>query len=267
MYRVLIVDDEPWVLKGILNTFKWDDFGFEVIADTTDPLLAYEMILKQQPDVVMTDIRMPELTGIDLMKLSREQGIKAEFIIISGAADFHYAQESIRLGCFDYMLKPLQFEEADTLLDRLSHHLGSAVLPQDDAVREVELKAGSLELSPLINENFKELLDYVNHHYEDDLVLRELSNKFYINYTYCCDLFQKVTKSTFTDYVTRLRMNKAEQILKESHLSIDEVSRIVGYKDCNYFNKVFKKWFGITSTSYRKNQVAPPKKNNGIEPS
>ncbi|NHN32880.1 response regulator transcription factor [Paenibacillus agricola] len=261
MYRVLIVDDEPWVLKGILNTFKWDDFGFQVIADTTDPVLAYEMILKQQPEVVMTDIRMPELTGIDLMKLSREQGVKAEFVIISGAADFHYAQESIRLGCFDYMLKPLQFAEADALLERLSLHLDATVLSINETAEESELQAGSSILSPSINENFKELLDYVNQHYEDELYLRELSNKFFINYTYCCDLFQKVTKSTFTDYVTRLRMNKAEQMLKESQLSIDEVSRIVGYKDCNYFNKVFKKWFGLTSTSYRKNQAAPWNKN------
>ncbi|MEK3914101.1 helix-turn-helix domain-containing protein [Paenibacillus sp. FSL H7-0331] len=252
MYRVLIVDDEPWVLKGILNTFRWDDFGFVVIADTTDPLLAYDTILKQQPDVVMTDIRMPELTGIDLMKLCREQGIKAEFIIISGAADFHYAQESIRLGCFDYMLKPLQFDAADALLERLSHHLESMHLPKEVAARELEPKAENAAPSPLINENFKQLLDYVNHHYEDELYLKELSHKFYINYTYCCDLFQKATKSTFNEFVTRLRMNKAEQLLKESHLSVHEVARTVGYKDCNYFNKVFKKWFGMTPTGYRK---------------
>lgn len=254
MYRVLIVDDEPWVLKGIINTFKWEEYGFEIIADTTDPLLAYETILQEQLDVVMTDIRMPELTGIDLMKLSRGKGIKAEFVIISGAADFHYAQESIRLGCFDYMLKPLQFKEADALLDRLSQHLELVIPPKDETVLEREAIVELPGLSLLINDNFKELLDYVNHHFEDELYLRELSHKFYINYTYCCDLFQKATKSTFTDYVIRLRMNRAEQLLKESDLSINEISGVVGYKDYNYFNRAFKKWFGITPTNYRKNR-------------
>lgn len=481
MYRVVIVDDEPWVLKGIRNTFKWEELGFQVIAETTDPLFAFEIIREQKPDVVMTDIRMPEISGIDLMRMSRKQGVCSEFIIISGVADFHYAQESMRLGCFDYLLKPLQFEEADALLERLFHHLEHACRHKDmellDAVQQEngvrikqllenrgfksksnhfhavfissgfkELLAQSLEwikdeehlvikadpnrvillmgcceskysfllkkveaanlqdrlvigVSKLsacsrdipklieeahmalqssfiysvggvfmnnvenrdvirksvrdicttihqhsgekvslllneipelfrkeragikevtffwnqlvsafghkhgegafpeelhfmdygalvnkfsdledlcmylkrfvkpneeamfqeqglpMNENFKELLEYVNAHYEDELQLKELANKFFINFTYCCDLFRKITNTTFTEYVTRLRMKKAEHLLKESNMTISEICEKVGYKDYYYFNKVFKKCNGITPSTYRKQQT------------
>jgi two-component system response regulator YesN len=248
MYRVLIVDDEPWVLRGIRNTFQWDNQGFEVIAETTDSLEAWDFIQASRPDVVMTDIRMPELSGIDLMKRSREAGIKAEFIIISGAADFHYAQETLRLGCFDYLLKPLEFEEADKLLERLQQHLEQTQQPRSPDSSNMQ------EPEMLINDKFKELLDYVNNNYNRDLNLKEMSAKFYINYTYCCDLFQKAMRSTFTDYVTRLRMKKAEQLLAENKLSILEISHHIGYKDYNYFSKVFKKWYGLTPSGYRKNK-------------
>ncbi|MFE5318437.1 response regulator [Paenibacillus sp. NPDC056579] len=251
MYRVLIVDDEPWVLKGIRSTFKWEQMGFKVIADTTDSLEALVMIERDHPDVVMTDIRMPELTGIELMKRSRDLGIKSEFVIISGAADFHYAQDSIRLGCFDYLLKPLEFEEADKLLERLYHHLQDS----NPGKGEEDTASATIDRDMLNNEKFKELLEYVNGHYEEDLHLKDLSHKYYINYTYCCDLFQKSMKSTFTDYVTRLRLSKAKQLLSENKLSIWEVSQHVGYKDYNYFSKVFKKWYGVTPSGFRKNKV------------
>ncbi|MDF2959641.1 MAG: two component AraC family transcriptional regulator [Paenibacillus sp.] len=486
MYKVLIVDDEPWVLKGIRSTFNWDNLGFQVIAETTDSLEALDIILRQKPDVILTDIRMPELSGIDLMKQCRLRGIRSEFIIISGASDFHYAQESIRLGCFDYLLKPLQFDEANALLERLLrhldkvshqkdldflealHHADGAVMKQllnsrgilsglyqiiyltaatkeqldqasewimdeehiiikadpnkmlvilgckediyprlaanfetallrvkdrlfigvsepspvceeiprlieeahfamhssfvhltggvfmqskeiHPAVRKTvqavctavhhhsperlssllnevpeqfrEAGAGMKEVvyfwnqvistfnnqyndraahdelsfmdygglvnkftgleelveslkhfmvtgaeaagpviaepDQLVNENFKELLEFVNRHFEEELHLRELSNKFFINYTYCCDLFQKTAKVTFTDYVTRLRMKKAGQLLRESDLTITEICREAGYKDYHYFNKVFKKSYGVTPSNYRKSQTAP----------
>ncbi|MDR2078342.1 MAG: response regulator [Treponema sp.] len=102
MYRVLLVDDEPWALAGLRKIFKWHEKQFEISGETTDSVEALDLIRRQKPDAVFTDIRMPEISGIELMKLIRGEGLDIEFIIISGFAEFSYAQESLRLGAFDF---------------------------------------------------------------------------------------------------------------------------------------------------------------------
>ena len=123
MYKVLLVDDEPWALSGIRDTFQWDKFGFEVLAETTVAAEALDIIFRENPDVVFTDIRMPGISGIDLMQKVREEGIDTEFVVVSGFGEFSYAQQAMRQGAFDYCLKPLDFEYADKLLLKIFQYL------------------------------------------------------------------------------------------------------------------------------------------------
>ena len=150
MYKVLLVDDEPWALRGIKETFQWKEMGFEVMYETTKSTEALEIILKGNVDVVFTDIRMPKISGLELMKKAREQGNDNEFIVISGYGEFSYAQEALKQGAFDYCLKPLQFEEADILLKRLKKHMD----------KKVKTKATKL-LEEIIedNENIGNIMD------------------------------------------------------------------------------------------------------------
>ncbi|MBC7884470.1 MAG: response regulator, partial [Saprospiraceae bacterium] len=123
MYRVLIVDDEPWALVVIRKLFNWEENGFEVIGETTSSKKAIDIISSEQPDVVFTDIRMPNFDGIELIKIIRQKKIDTEFIIISGFAEFSYAQEAIRNGALDYCLKPMDPNKTDQLLKRTYIHL------------------------------------------------------------------------------------------------------------------------------------------------
>lgn len=246
MYRTVLIDDEPWALLGMRNTFPWEQYGFRIIAELTDPIAALRIIHEQKPDAVFTDVRMPGMTGLELMKQSREKGIEAEFVIVSGFSEFAYAQEAIRYGGFDYLLKPLEKEETETVLKKLNTrlklknpHSASPIIDPDDLEAE-------------INEQFRELLRYVNHHYHEELQLKELASRFHLHFTYCCDLFRKTTKTTFSDYVTRLRLNKACELLQNKTLPIYEISARVGYNDHYYFNKVFKKHHGITPAQFRR---------------
>ncbi|MFT4145021.1 MAG: response regulator [Mobilitalea sp.] len=123
MYRVMLVDDEPWTLKGIQETFKWDNYGLNVIGAYESATLALQEILEKKPDVVFTDIRMPILNGMELLNEIRKNELDIEVIIISGFGQFDYAQEAIRQGAFDYILKPVDEEETDILLERLKKRL------------------------------------------------------------------------------------------------------------------------------------------------
>lgn len=150
MYKVLLVDDEPWALMGIKKTLNWDEMGFEVVYETMKSTEALEKILEENIDVVFTDIRMPKISGLELIKKVRERGIDTEFILISGYADFSYAKEAIKQGAFDYCLKPLQFEESDNLLRRLKEHLDN------------KSKRSSIELLEEIIESNKSIGDIMD---------------------------------------------------------------------------------------------------------
>lgn len=125
MFKVLLVDDEPWALFSLENSFEWDKAGFEVVAKTTDPQEALEVIVNQKPDVVFTDIKMDDMTGIELMKKSRELGIESEFVIISAYGEFSFAKDAIKYGVYQYMLKPIDLEEAQNVIVKLAEHLQS----------------------------------------------------------------------------------------------------------------------------------------------
>lgn len=122
MYKVMIVDDESWAIRGIQNAFDWEKYGFEITGQFTSAYKAWEALCIQQPDLVFTDIRMPDISGLDLMKRARAQGLNTEFVIVSGYGEFEYAQEAIRYGALDYFLKPLDVDMADTFIAKLATH-------------------------------------------------------------------------------------------------------------------------------------------------
>lgn len=249
MYKVVLVDDEPWTLIGIEESIPWESMGFEVIYKTSSPAEALKVILDRQPEVVLTDIRMPGMTGIELINKARENGLKTEFIIISGYAEFSYAQDAIRLGAFDYCLKPINEEQAGKVLLRLNRHLA-------DRIRN---NAGPDPLYsdiPKENPQFEKLIRYINEHYQEKLYLRDLAAMFSINSNYCCYLFKTILKRSFSDYILDIRMQEAKKWVLDPKLSIEEASLKSGFSDYFYFNKVFKKYYEVTPSKYRKNSLS-----------
>ena len=122
MYKVMIVDDESWAIKGIRNAFDWEKYGFEVAGQFTSAYKAWDAIKMNEPDLVFTDIRMPDISGLDLMKRAKAQGLATEFVIVSGYAEFEYAQEALRYGALDYFLKPLDVDMTDPFIAKLATH-------------------------------------------------------------------------------------------------------------------------------------------------
>jgi two-component system response regulator YesN len=466
MYRVLLVDDEPLTFIGMKNVFNWKEAGFEIIAQTTNPYEALDIITSQKPDVVFTDVRMPEISGLEMIKKVREIGLDTEFVIVSGFAEFTYAQEALRYGAFDYCLKPVNMDKENLLLKRLSSHLKSKKMYKDVIIfeelmekrktisqcleqagvqsshkyyqavvvtfealedyKELELEGekmflylGPRKYFPLLNvenalepknllpchfrctagisqiadssaclydlyrqadmavcnefiykrkgaysykpknipvvnrlvakiteevdnkrlkeleevfnmlpdtfrqnelgiedavylwnrlaayaadlaedkdngfdigfvddydimerfdtldayfatlyelicslistedtkggcsnESFMKLIEYVDAHYTERLLLKTLAADFHINLNYCCELYRKIKGCTFSEHVTSLRMKKAAELLKEGKLTIAEIASAVGYDDYFYFNRVFSKYYDVSPAKY-----------------
>lgn len=124
MYQLILVDDEPWALTGLEELVDWEAFGFQIAATFTDAQEALSAIRLLRPDAVFTDIRMPHLSGLDMMRLLRQDGHPAEFVITSAYRDFEVAQQAIRFSVCQYVLKPYEQDEVEDTLRRLSEKLG-----------------------------------------------------------------------------------------------------------------------------------------------
>ncbi|MDO7907018.1 response regulator [Paenibacillus sp. JX-17] len=143
LHRAILVDDEVYTRKGLLKLMDWESCGFEVIGEADDGEDALELIHALQPDLVITDIRMPVLDGLELIGKAAVDNIHSpEFVIISGYNDFNYAKQAIRYGVHDFILKPVDDEELSAALNRLNHRLTEAKERQN---RQVRLSSGTLK--------------------------------------------------------------------------------------------------------------------------
>lgn len=111
MYQLLIIDDEPIVRKGIEKLLVWEEYGFHVCGEGIDGVDGLHKVLEYQPDVVLVDIKMPGMNGIELISEAKAQGFKGKFIILTGYSDFTFAKTAISLGVRAYLLKPIDEEE------------------------------------------------------------------------------------------------------------------------------------------------------------
>lgn len=255
MYRVILVDDEPWALLGIKNCYLWHQNGYQVIFETTDPFDAYDRIKSEKPDVVFTDIKMYGMSGLELVRKAVEIGIDAEFVIVSGYNEFNYAKEAIEYGVFHYLLKPIEKHEVYLMMEKLTKHLDKKTeMRKISAASTVQIRNTSVsDCQPNEEKStFENILRYVNANYTDDISLNFLSQKFYLHNTYISGLFKKNLGITFSEYLTDLRLKKASSLLMASDYPVNEVAAMSGYRDYNYFTRVFREHFNMTPVQYRR---------------
>lgn len=243
MYTVSIIDDEPWVSITLMEDLDWESLGFRVSKIYSKPLEALQDICQENPDLVFVDISMPLLNGLELIERAYEDGCSSRFIILTAYADFEYAKSAIRLGVVDYCLKPINPTEIRTLLLRLL-----PTLEEEKTLTETEFPES----------RFQEILQYISDHKAEKLSLQTISELFFVNRNYICNLFQKNMNTTFTQYLTSLRMESAKNLLLHTDIPLSIIAEKNGFKDEFYFNKVFKKNEGISPGLYRRLHFSSP---------
>lgn len=435
MKKVIIVDDEPWILNGIIKMVNFNSCGFEpIVASSASEVLTY---LDEHPldiDLIITDINMPEMNGLQLIKKVKEIRTDIEIIFLSGYSEFEYAREGMRLGVHDYVLKPVNAAEMEALLIKINEKIDAfeqiafpqlpegkqyfallgdcgvlyefanqAVYEYGDKTAYIFAVENEKEMAKVLNKippktlmgvsslsdntenqiamlkearlaylskfiygkddiyiyrptnfdmakrftkslintysknypniftmleemseesiqkgltiedlthiwngvaaffigkessasgfnyysaddlvdefktqremfsyiaeaskdtpeifdeeklgkSFANMLIFITNNYNSELYLKDLAKNFYLNLTYCCDLFKKHLNMTFHEYLTQIRMKKAKELLLSGEYTITQISSMVGYWDNYYFSRVFKKYFGIAPKAYR----------------
>lgn len=245
MFRIYLADDEMWVMIGLKKLIEKSELPFRVIGEANNGVLALEEIKEKKPDLLITDIRMPGLSGLELLERIGKEKLETKVIFISGYAEFEYAQAAVRMGAFDYLLKPVEEEQLDAVLGRFQTELERA--GRFEAADDEE-ESGSVNRSVL-----SQIIEEIQKHYTENITLSGMSEKYGISVGHLSSLLKAELGISFTEYITSKRIQKARELLADFNLSIDEIAERVGYNDYFYFIKVFKKHMGISPSKYRKN--------------
>lgn len=151
LYRIMLVDDEEEVRKSIIKKIDWEDAGFQVVGDAENGEEALEKLEQLEPDVILTDIRMPYMDGLTMAERVRQKSPSVKILIFSGFDDFEYAKQAIKLNVTEYILKPVNVEEMTAILKRVKASLDEEI----EQRRDVSLLRESYRSSlPIIREHF-----------------------------------------------------------------------------------------------------------------
>lgn len=244
MYRVFLADDEPWVLLGLKNLIDWGSCGFVICGEATDGNKAWERICHLSPDLVLSDIRMPGLDGLALITKIRDAGMDVAVVMISGYSEFEYAREALKLGCADYLLKPVYEEDLEACLKKIKGRL--------DAGKEKEEEEQEQDSYLSESKVAKEILQYIKEHYRE-VTQQKLAEVFCMSVSAVSQIIKKHTGKNYSEHLLDIRIKKAQKLLQTTNDSIESIAEQVGYSDYFYFTKVFKKAAGISPSAFRKN--------------
>lgn len=252
MYRVLIVDDEKAVRQGLSKLILWEEYGFTVAGSAASGRQALERIHTAPFDLVLTDVRMPGIDGIQLIEALRQEHFPGEIIILSAFPEFEYARRAIESGVSHYLLKPINDHLLVKALERVRGVLASRGPAPAPPAPSAACEPPSVDPPPLASPDLmKAVLRYIDEHYNRDISLTAIADVFYMNAVYLGRLFKASTGQRFTDYLNTLRIERASELLRLPDLWIYEISENVGYHDLNYFYRMFKAKTGMTPTEYR----------------
>ena len=136
MLKVLLVDDEPFIVQGLSMLLDWEKEGCVIAATAQNGREALEYLRKEKADLIIADIKMPEMTGLELLETIRRERISdAYFVILSGYNEFSYAQQAIHYSCMDYVLKPVEREVLTEIIRKVAHMSADEIQRQEDKRR------------------------------------------------------------------------------------------------------------------------------------
>ncbi|MFV0362604.1 MAG: response regulator [Suipraeoptans sp.] len=258
MFKLLIVDDEHIIRQG-LSMIPWHEHDIEVVAVLKNGIEVEEWINNNEADILLTDIRMPGLSGIELAKIALENFPLIKVILLSGHGEFTYAQEAIKFGVFEYILKSsTPTEILDCVKRACEMQIKEKAKKSKMEKLEEEIKDYSMLIRPsevILNnqeEQISKILQYIYKNYNMELTLSVLAERYHFTTVYLSRYIKRETGYTFVEILTSIRMYYAAKYLKETKLKNGEICEKIGIKDERYFGQVFKKRYGLTPYEYRK---------------
>jgi len=246
MLRIMIVEDEKIIRSGLKHIIEDIIGNYKVVKEAKDGVEALFYLEIEKIDVVITDIRMKNMDGIELIKRIRLQNSSIPIIIISGYPDFEYAKQAIKYNVNDYILKPI-----DRIELALALHSAQDLVNKHKNSNQTEEKNQRKKERKVI----RRAKEYIENNIHEQISLHYVADLLQLNYQYFSALFKMETGYTFSEYVTNVRIEKAKQLLSQTNMKIYNIASMCGYSNVKHFMNVFKKSTGMTPSEFRDNSV------------
>ena len=243
-FKVIVADDEKLIAKNIARRIEESSEAFRVIARAGSGTEALEQARELLPDVVFSDIKMPEMDGVELIAVLRKEHPSMLCVIVSGYSDFEYMKAAIQNSAVDYLLKPVNPEELKHLLQRLE----ATLLAREQQVvprREADAAALAENVRVYLQENYDKPVDF-----------SALADSLAVSAPYLSKLFHEQTGSSPSRYLTDIRMRQARKLLMDTNLTVKEIAVRVGFPDPFHFSRSFRNAVGISPVQFREELAA-----------
>ena len=243
--KLLLADDEVFTRNGLMNSIRWEELGIDSVESAEDGFAAYEKALWFKPDILLTDVRMPRVDGIELAKKVREVNPGCVIIFMSAYSDKELLKSAIRLRVVDYIEKPFTPDEVSKVITEARKQ---AVSHYADGKDEAESKAKSriaAEIIKIVHE------EYAN----PELTISYICERLFLSHSHICTAFKKNTGKTINQYINGYRVELSKMHIGDKQMDFAEVAAQVGFVDQNYFTKVFKRFTKMTPSEYRNKTV------------
>ncbi|CAK4814253.1 unnamed protein product [Aphanomyces euteiches] len=247
--NILVVDDQKLERDGIIRLIEKNNFRLKV-AEAENGILALNHIKANPVDILITDIRMPFMDGLELSKMAKEIHPHLTIIIYSAYGEFEYARKAIDIHVESYLLKPLKVQEFVTVMNKAVSRLESEQPLAQPADEDESLP---------IDTNRKvtrEVIKLIRQQYKQDIHLSMLANQFNLTPSYLSQLFKKETGSGIAKFINTVRLEEAKKKLLDTNMRVSEICLAVGYTDLSYFCSLFRNMYGATPAQYRERDHA-----------
>lgn len=251
MYKILIVEDDS-AMRFVYSKMKvWAEHGFQIASETSNGKDALALLSKNKYDLVISDIRMPFIDGIELLREIKKRSIDVCVVFVSSYDEFEYARQGLVLGAFDYILKPVNESQLAQALERVKYALAEKRSGRELA--EPVLSAMQRTGVNTENKTAYQFCSYLSENYEKIITMDEMAEHFNLSKDYFGKIFKQNMNASFNYFYTLVKMEYAKMLIGTGNYKAYQVSEMLGYSSVDYFTKVFKEYMGETPSKFKQN--------------
>lgn len=279
MWKVLIADDEAFVREGLKSLIPWEELGYQYGGGYKNGQELLDAVPVEKPDLVILDIQMPILSGLEAARLISEQWPWVAVVLLTAYGEFQYAKQAIEYHVRSYVMKNNVLEELPKILkdisaqmeeerkkgngavvERLTEAIGRGDLSKLSEILEMGAPAAEDQAEQGLEEDLiRRVKAFVEENYSRKLTLDNIAEAVYITPSYLSRLYKQKTGENLFDAVNKRRMEEAARYIAGGSKRIGEIAALVGIEDTAYFSRVFKKYTGYSPKEYERLKRREPK--------
>ena len=259
LLKVVIVEDEEIIRNGLTFALNWLDMDCIIVGKAKDGAEGLETIRREQPDIVLTDIKMPKMNGLKMIETAiKEQHFYS--LVLTSYSEFELARQAIHMGVTDYLLKPVDEDELKESLDKIRQQIAYASkyekierISQDRILTVYDewkiFDSAKNSMDPYVKRTY----EFIKQHYKEKVSINQVAEILGVSTSYLSRKLKAGLNTTFQDLLNQYRIKKALNMLNQGTMRIYEISDELGFSEYKHFCSVFKKYTNVTPSEFLKN--------------